>query len=141
MKNKIIKMGLVVGLALLLIGIPSAGGNSLSDNDVIDTMVLSVEPTEISFGAFKVIATVENTGQDDAEVTVTFSVSKGRIIPWIIGTHDVTVPVGDSVEVPQDFSGFGRYSFFARIEGGGSLEAKGFWFFFFGIKTGQITLF
>lgn len=134
MKNKLIKIGIVFGLLILLTGFPSISSVvaiSQSETDVI-LENSSVRLTDISFGVVKIIATVENKGNVDADVTVIFSISKGAILPYIIGSYDVTIPAGETVKVLQRFTGLGLYKFYVRIDDVGFLMTKGFWFFFFG---------
>jgi len=89
--------------------------------------------TDISFSIMKIVATVENRGVVDANVDITFSVSKGIILPWVIGHPHVTVPAGETIQVTQRFTGLGRYSFSVHInECGNPLFTGGFWFLFFG---------
>lgn len=97
--------------------------------------------TDIALGFKKIIAVVENTGDDTATITVRFSVSKGSILPVIVGEHEMSIPAGQTVNVPQDFTGLphviggriGHFSFGAEIETGSSTTfTEGFWFFIFG---------
>ena len=95
---------------------------------------------DISFGIGTIIATVENRGATDTTIDVWFSVSKGNIYPWIIGSYTVTVPAGKILKVSQEFNGLGFYDFHASYDAGdkaGYIVTRGFWFFIFGIEIGR----
>ena len=91
--------------------------------------------SDISFGFKKIIATIENNGNEDANVTVSFSIQRGWIYPCGIGNYDVTIPSGETQEILQEFTGIGFIDFHVRIDDIGIYEStKGIWFFFFGIE-------
>lgn len=92
---------------------------------------------DIRFGIGRIATVVENTGKTDISATVSFSVSKGVILPVIIGTYDVTIPAEGTRIVFQSFSGFGIYTVHSRFDSGqtaGSLVTRGLWLSIFGIE-------
>ena len=93
--------------------------------------------TDISFGLMRVIATVENTGDTDLNVTVLFRMSRPPIIsPIHIGEYEITIPAGETVEIPQKIICFGKHTFYVDVYNDNieydSETIKGFWLFLFG---------
>ncbi len=123
--------GTVIGI--LLIGVFFIPATAKEDTSKIS----DVEVTDISFKFMKVIATVTNKGNTDSDVTITLSVSKGKILPYVIGSHDVTIPAGKTIQVQQRFTGLGLYTFWAEDDNNNTYQiTRGLWFLFFGLELG-----
>jgi len=111
-----------------------------SDERIVTHGDHGVQIIDISFGFGKVIATVENTGDEIANnVKVRFYCTKGGLeLP--IGDRTVTVSPGEKVDASVRFLGLGFYDFTIVVIGGNIMNTKGLWLLFFGLESSIIPL-
>ena len=130
---------------LIVILLLTCSSSSSTITNMLENPIQSSSSTESSqiiikdiyFGFGKIVAHIENTGDSDITAEVSFSASKGSILPVIIGSHDVLVLAGELRSVSQRFNGFGFYTFHVRVDTGDSAcfdTARGLWLFLFGIQ-------
>jgi len=132
-KRIIIVIMLVLTLLLLMSSIPAVTSTE-------QTKESNVIIKDITFSFAKVHTSIENIGEEDAEVKVRLCYnSRVDLIHKILNDIDVIIPSGETFELSGNFIKFGRYCFIVTIFDVDNniideMRNMEFWFFFFPIN-------